>query len=219
MNAQVYRHKIRRITDAMLVRGLTLAVQEGIGDLRRLYSYEPTQEYCKFFLSYDDDTLMREVMTKSNGSAKEILGRLCRRHLLKEVFRQKVDTDSFPDVLKLRKLEKLGDPRVSQIENEIAKKIGVPPELVVFDKQSLINPTFKYPERKINAETIIVLMQDGSRRRFSDVSTVFANTVVGPRDEYLYVYAPLDGLSRDERNRKFSELHTTIYEIIDRQLA
>lgn len=35
MNAQVYRHRVRRITDAMLVRGLTLAVQEGIGDLKR----------------------------------------------------------------------------------------------------------------------------------------------------------------------------------------
>jgi HD superfamily phosphohydrolase len=219
MHAQVYHHKIRRITDAMLVRGLTLAVQEEIPELLRLFSYVNTKEYCKFFLTFDDEKLMRLVIENSSGSAKAIFERLYERHLFKEIFRVKINLENFKDVLNLRRLDKLNEDGTMNIEREIAKRIGISPDCVVLDKQSLTNPTFKFPKREINPETILVTMQDKTRLPFSDVSSVFANPSVSPRDEFLYVYAPIDSCSRSERNKKISDLSQPIREIIDRHLS
>lgn len=181
MYAQVYHHKIRRITDAMLVRGLTLAVLEGIPPLQSLFCYANTKEYCKFFLTFDDEKLMRLVIEESAGSAKPIFERLYERHLFKEAFRVKIDAENFRDVLKLRRLDKLSEQSTVAIEQEIAKMIGISPDFVILDKQSLTNPTFKFPKREINPETILVTMQDKTRRPFSDVSSVFANPAVAPQ--------------------------------------
>ncbi len=220
MNAQVYRHKIRRITDAMLVRGLMLAVEEGIRDLRRLYTYQATKEYCRFFLTFDDDTLMGKILEESKSMARDIFLRLRQRNLIKEIFRKKIDTLNFSDALKMKKLKDLGQPQAKAIETEIAELMGARSELLVLDKQSLTNPTFKYPEREIDPETILVLMdnEDKTKRIFSEVSNIFANPAVGPRDEFLYVYAPLDELSHDERKRRIAKLRDPISKIIDRHL-
>lgn len=219
MNAQVYRHRIRRITDSMLVRGLSLAIQEGLSELKQLYRYEKSCEYCKFFLRFDDDNLMRVIREKSKGNAKVMFDRLYSRCLFKEVFRRKVDTSSFPDTVKLRALEKMNEEKTRQIEVALAEKLGLDADFVILDKQSLTNPTFKYPEREIRPDTIMVQMRDNTRRAFNEVSGVFQNPVIGPRDQYLYVYAPLDGMSRQDRERRIGEQDRQIYGIIDEHLA
>ena len=219
MNAQVYRHRIRRITDSMLVRGLSLAIQEGLPELKQLYRYEQSSGYCKFFLRFDDDTLMRVIRENSKGNAKEMFDRLYSRCLFKEVFGRKVDTSSFPDTVKLRALEKMNEEKTRQIEVALAEKLGLDADFVILDKQSLTNPTFRYPEREIRPDTIMVQMRDNTRRAFNEVSGVFQNPVIGPSDQYLYVYAPLDSLSRQDRERRIGEQDGQIYGIIDKHLA
>jgi uncharacterized protein len=51
MTTQVYRHKIRLVTDAMIVRGIELGIEkDGIGWLTNLYSYKASGEYLENYL-------------------------------------------------------------------------------------------------------------------------------------------------------------------------
>lgn len=45
MTTQVYFHRIRGITDSMIIRGTELAVEEGLDEIKRLYTYNESDEF------------------------------------------------------------------------------------------------------------------------------------------------------------------------------
>jgi hypothetical protein len=49
MKMQVYYHSIRRIADAMLIRGINLAIEDGAEEIRELFS----TRLCPFLLNFD----------------------------------------------------------------------------------------------------------------------------------------------------------------------
>ena len=62
--------------------------------------------------------------------------------------------------------------------------------------------------------TFLVLYDEGQRKTFQDVSTVFANPSIGREEEYLSVYAPLDDLSRKQREEKKNRYMPKIRDIV-----
>jgi hypothetical protein len=150
-------------------------------------------------------------MEKGKAGSKGYFGRLLARELLKETFRMKIDAENIPDSVHLDKIQNLNQEQCLRIEKEIAKmmnsdlKSKIPENLVIVDKQSMSNPTFKFPVVQIRADTIMVETGEGqrkTRKTFQDVSNIFANPTVSPKEEYLSVYAPLDHLSRKQREKK-----------------
>lgn len=90
MTTQVYRHRVRLITDQMFLRGISLGVEcDGIESLRQLYSFDGSQEFIDRYTSWGDDALLDAF------SADEFQGKYChslfrrlrRRRLLKLVFK------------------------------------------------------------------------------------------------------------------------------------
>lgn len=81
MTTQVYRHKIRLVTDAMIKRGIELGIEKDDLDfLRKLYEYEDSDKYLDYYLSYSDENLVFELINeKTYGYAKEIFNRLITR--------------------------------------------------------------------------------------------------------------------------------------------
>ena len=47
MSHQVYAHRIRVITDYMIVRGLELAIEDGLTEIKDLYEYDGSPEFCQ----------------------------------------------------------------------------------------------------------------------------------------------------------------------------
>ena len=92
MTTQVYRHKVRSVSDAMIIRGLELGIEkDGIDFLNRLYRYEDTENYIDNYLNYWDDRVINElVFSDKNGDAKDIFTRLHQRRLFKRVFSEKL---------------------------------------------------------------------------------------------------------------------------------
>jgi uncharacterized protein len=66
MNTQVYRHRVRQITDAMIVKGIQLGIEmDGHQWLKELYKYEDNEEYRKYYLSWNDEKLVLKMIEDS----------------------------------------------------------------------------------------------------------------------------------------------------------
>ena len=53
MTTQVYRHKIRAISDAMIIRGIESGIEKDeIGLLRKIYTYQETDNYIENYIKW-----------------------------------------------------------------------------------------------------------------------------------------------------------------------
>jgi len=63
MTMQVYRHKIRTITDAMIIRAVELGIEhDEIPVLKKLYCYEESDEYFDNYINFWDEKLIYDIL-------------------------------------------------------------------------------------------------------------------------------------------------------------
>ncbi|MBL7117931.1 MAG: HD domain-containing protein [Candidatus Syntrophoarchaeum sp.] len=223
MNTQVYQHRIRRITDAMLIRGIEYAIEE-IEDIRSLYTFQDTDDLDDFlekYVKYDDAKLIDAILSNGNGTSFEYFDRIKKRKLLKEVLAVEIDPDNFPDSILLKNIMNMSEERRA-IEDAAAtlfstSKGEIDSKLVIVDKQTTDNPTFKSPRVKIDTEIIMVEMLDGLRKdrirkAFPESSAIFSNPAVGEKDT-LYIYLPLDGI--EDRTKIIGKNKNALLKIIE----
>src|SRR5208283_5358493 len=93
LTAQVYSHRVRLITDQMVVRAIALGIDDdGLEELRRLYSYDGSEQFVNNYMDWDDARFML-VFGNARLDGKycyELVNRLRRRRLLKQVFESRV---------------------------------------------------------------------------------------------------------------------------------
>ncbi len=219
MNVQVYQHRIRRITDAMLVRGVEFALEERIEDVENVYKFNNDSDYLSNFIRYDDTTLAHAIVSKSNGWAKKYFRNIINRKLFKEIFNIEINEGNFDDGILLMNARNPSDDQMEQICGRVAEILKVPRELVILDRKSTSNPTFKDYRVKIAVEDIMVKTRLGKRKPFAYVSEIFSNPSVDPEKEMLYIYAPLDSMAiRKERQDFIRDNRENIMEIIKEEL-
>jgi uncharacterized protein len=220
MNAQVYRHRIRRITDAMLVRGIELAYQEGLTELKEIFEVRDSDEFVQNYTKYNDDVLTRIILTKSKGPANEYFRRIVDRSLMKEVFSVNIDISVFSDPVVITNISNLTNDQTDTIAKEASKLYStkdneIPEKMIIIDKQTISNPTFKSPGVKIDSDTIMVQTKQG-RGSFPQVSDIFRNAGVDPKKNLLSIYLPLDWIvQQKDRLAYVSERKSHMKEIIE----
>ena len=90
---QVYRHRVRLITDQMLIRAINIGIDsDNIEELHKLYTYQPNQKYIEEYLGWDD---LRLMVTYTDNRFKgkgchELLSRLNSRNLLKRIYQKQL---------------------------------------------------------------------------------------------------------------------------------
>src|ERR1017187_5146119 len=87
LTAQVYSHRVRLITDQMVVRAVALGIEEdGIDELKALYSYDGSETFVRNYAQWDDARFMLtfgELRFKGKY-CHELVNRLRRRRLRSE---------------------------------------------------------------------------------------------------------------------------------------
>ncbi len=89
LTAQVYSHRVRLITDQMIVRAIKLGIEEdGIEELGRLYRYDGSEAFARNYVEWDDSKFLLRFGDSAleGGYCHEIVNRLKTRRLLKQVF-------------------------------------------------------------------------------------------------------------------------------------
>jgi HD superfamily phosphohydrolase len=217
MTMQVYRHKGRCVTDAMIIRGLKLGIEKDeIDFLIELFNYKNTPEYIYNYLKYWDDRILYELaFSRTSGYAHEIFHRLYKRNLFKTVFEERLKnlnlSDKFRDVI-INITEKANKNKRSRIE----KEISLLPNINCCAENVILNSFTVKSVKEMSSDNegdIIVISREGNKRCFKEESTVFASIDESMKDIKVEVYATLDNPSLSEKKKQ--DLRASIRQILE----
>jgi hypothetical protein len=235
LTTNVYRHRVRLITDQMIVRAIILGIEkDNIKKLEQLYQFDNTPAFAMAYRDWDDQRFMHEFGPRSKArkgaKCKELLTRLSERRLLKRVFSAKPDDfspeakDALLGVLKRDDDAQKQDEkhkRRRQIESAVAELLStrteqrIDPDLVIyhaFDIKSV-------KEMSRNDERSVLVSRAPQPRPFEEESALFRSIEEGYKDEFVEVYAPVEWDGPVARDRLCTELRGEIIAAIEYSLA
>ena len=216
LTTNVYRHKVRLITDQMIIRAIALGVeQDKIKGLQRLYAFDGSDDFVTNYMEWDDARFMQEFCLNgpSKSKCKEMLERLRERRLLKRVFSER-PLRFTPEVRDI--LMDLSPEKRSVIEQGIAEALGRVAESPV-DPASVILHIFdirSVKEMSRNDEGEILVIEDPPER-FSEASTLFNSINERYSEESVDVYAPVDWKTETDKHKTRRDARDPIMEVIE----
>jgi HD superfamily phosphohydrolase len=244
LTMNVYRHKVRIITDQMLVRAVVLGIEEdGIDRLRSVYAYQPSDRFFEGYTQWTDARLLASFDDEAQPGTLcgELIRRLQERRLLKRVFRTKIEDLRKPAVGQI--LLAIGsreqDTLRKDIERSVAALIGkhfktdVDPRLVIVHGYKVLS--VRTTARNEEAEILVASQEPAGLRRpsktgakgkarprsrpgapatFEGVSTLFGSINEKYNDAYVEVYAPVSWETPTDRTRAEQALWEPIREVL-----
>ena len=212
LTTQVYRHKVRLITDNMLIRGISLGIlQDRHKVLHELYVYNPeSEDFLAKYLTWDDRRLIQEMLHSDYDDtyAGDMFRRLHKRELFKRIFSMRISDVSVSMEVSTLLPEKFDSIRV-ELEAAIADRLSS--ELDQLGHSTTIDPNhvilhqFRIEnvrtQSRNSERTIMVLQKDQSPVTFEEQSTLFSSINESLSDEWLECYAPLP-LPLEERKKR-----------------
>jgi len=207
MTTQVYRHRIRLITDCMIERAICLGIEEdNIGWLRSLYSYNGTAEFIEEYLRWNDERLINSLLIEKGTAAKEMFDRIRERRLYKCIF--DVDQNDFPDP-NTRNFVFAGSREFYKpLEDQIAKTFGFKPQHVI-----AYGITFNSATK---TESQVPVLHKSKTTMFDDESALFRSVDQKIREQHFHIYAPVEYRGDEKQKRKkYREFKEAILKMID----
>lgn len=224
MTTQVYSHKIRNVTDAMIVRGIELGIEkDGIEFLNKIYRYKDNEEYLDNYIQYYDDRVINEIIySDKKGYAYKFFKKLQERNLLKRIFSENLRSEELKGVLTEEIKDKIIDINSKEnahMKNEIEKRISeikllkCEPEYVILNcvKIKLVKGLSKNSDSE---GKIVLINQRGKRVHFEEKSDIFRSIDLSMKDIRLEVYAPIEYTDAGDKKEKIESIRVDILNIL-----
>lgn len=225
MTTMVYRHKVRLITDQMIVRAIELGIErDGLQDLRQLYGYDGSADFVRNYLGWDDARFMLALAGSeaAGGLCNSLLRMLRERRLLKRVFSMPVKEfdSSHRDAI-----AGIGKPDRATVRREIESAIAECLESEfgsAVTREFVILHSYQVKSARESARNdeagILVHRPGGASIELDDESTLFASIDQRFSDQYTEVYAPVQWRDHAERDRRLAKLAEPIRHVIEKAL-
>ena len=205
MTTQVYRHKIRLITDQMIARAIDLGIEEDkLHWLLKLYSYDGSEEYIREYVAWFDDRLVLEILKGADGYAKDLFIRLRDRRLFKCIL--DADSNDFPEPQVRQFVFNDSKDFHKPLEKEIADKFG-------FDKNHVIAYMIRF-EPATRTESEIPVIYPTKATLFHDESTLFKSVDQKIREQRFQIYAPVAYKDEKDKKKRLREFKAEILSMI-----
>ncbi len=203
---QVYRHRVRLITDQMLIRAINRGIDhDHIEELQKLYTYKPdNSEYLNEYLSWDDSKFM-VVLTDNHFKGKEchtLLTCLKNRNLLKRIYQKPIKelSETCRD-----SLFGISQPMNKEMRSELESHLWEPIRSVVSQNEGVTcfsdNPAFlivnaysikSAREMSRNDEASITVDRGfKAPSTFEEESTLFNSINEKLNQAFIEIYAPI----------------------------
>ena len=213
MTQQVYSHRVKSISQAMIVRGVELAIQGGNMGLEQLYRYNQSSEFIENYIEYHDERLIDILKACPQEKARNIFDRLYRRKLFKMIGELPLkDLDSAPAK---RRLLQMRDEQKLNWEKRIAEHLKIDSDCVIVNKLQIRNPNYGSRSYNLNPEAIMIF--DEKRSNLRSLNSYKTELILArqPADEAdlesVQVYASPDGWSNQQVE---SQLQEKVQEIL-----
>ncbi|MHA2010598.1 MAG: HD domain-containing protein [Candidatus Hodarchaeales archaeon] len=220
MTIQVYRHRIRSITDAMIIRAIELAIENNDKNLSYLYRYKNDKEYLNNYLAWWDEKIIGYILENGCPKSKDVFNRLFNRHLFKRIHRKRINAKSIPNSELRNKYSTLNDIERKDLENEISKidELKVDPDYVILSIDSIKNPTYKRPSNEINEDEILVWKNSGNPEILKEIDdSIMKLTDTEYKQEYIEVFTPIKNwhnLSTKKKEAMYKKIDEKVSKIL-----
>lgn len=198
MLTQVYSHRIRLITDAMIVRGIELAAEDD-DNIRKLFAYDESENFLEQWKDLDDNKLFLFIENSKSERARRLFSRLKRR----ELYKCGLSIDLIKDVENFfirDKLSKLEGNKKKDAEKHISELLeNVRPWEVIINVRSFSKPTIKGSKIQIDPDTILILDENGRLEHLSNRTEVI--DARSEKRQYLDIYFPVPIPDREKRKQ------------------
>ncbi len=199
MTTQVYRHRIRLITDKMIWRAIDLGIEvDKIEWLKSLYTYDSTPAFLEEYKSWNDDRFTTKILEERDTTyAYSIFRRLVERRLLKCIF--DVSPKDFRDSNSVMRIfaEDEDEELHRKLETAIAARWDFDKNLVICNRI-----TFK---SAMHTESEVLVIQVGKEPSFfKEESILFSAVDQAIHEQRFQIYAPV--LYSDERDKKHKKV-------------
>ena len=216
MTQQVYWHRVSLISNEMIVRGITLAIDSRNRQMTKLYKYpkknrrdsnenyeKKQKDFVQNYLDYHDEKVIGLLMNCKQEKAREIFNQLYNRELFKMIteIRFKDERDGMVHE-GLR--EMAADPiRKGECEQEIAEHLGIDADYVIIKKPPIRDLNYVSQTEAPNPEAIMIFDE---KQQVLEFLTEYAGELFFVRPatkasslETVQVYAPVDVFEKQAR--------------------
>jgi HD superfamily phosphohydrolase len=216
MTTQVYRHKVRAITDAMIIRGIELSFPK-CKEMNKLYTYKNDKSYLDNYIEWWDERIIEHLLVHGTIQSKELFGRLFKRNLFKRIHRCGIKQNKLENIQLRNKFLQLPDTERVKFEKEISKldQLKCDPNYIILDIISIKNPTYRLPSSRISEDEIQFQMDNGMVKYIYEIEDSIMNLKnTEDKQQYIEVYAPCNRwrlLYDDEKDKLSDEVGKILY--------
>ena len=206
MTQQVYHHRVRSISDAMIVRGIELAIREENQELKRLYQYDKTSEFIENYMEYHDERLIDILKRCDEEKACNIFKRLYERRLFKMI--GELSLKSIKNPIDNRRLHQADGKQKRKWEERIAEDLEIDPDDVIVNKLHIRNPNYGSQSYNLDPEAIIIFDEKQREpRSLSDYEIILASLSYDTTDLVtIQVYVPPESWNRQQEELQLQDI-------------
>lgn len=222
LTTNVYRHRVRLITDQMIIRALTLGIEDDhLADLRDIFTFDNSPTFFDRYATMDDDAILLRFADadKQKTLCGSMLVCLQARQLHKQVYSERLRDFGEAKVNNL--LLDVNKPSCDALRKKLEKAVAdvlreqrcgtIDPRLVIvhgFDIKSVRTSSR-------NDEGSIMVAHSQKPKSFEDESPLFSSINERYAEGCVEVYAPVSWPTRSDRQRIKASLHQPIREAIE----
>ena len=218
MTQQVYWHRVSLISNEMIIRGITLAIEGGNAEMGALYRYDENNKeaFVQRYLDYHDEKVVDLLKSCTQEKACDIFNRLYNRKLFKRAAELRLKGENRRTQRRLiGMVDERSRERQSKKEQEIAEHLNIDADYVIIKPLQIRNPNYGSRSYILNPEAITIFDERQSEpRSMSDYTSelFFARPATNDETslESVQVYAPLDGAKK----QNLLELEVEIQDIL-----
>ena len=192
MTQQVYSHRIRVITDYMIVRGLMLAIEDGLDEIEKLYSYDGSGDFCSNYIRYSDERIFDVILKSDSGRSRKIFDHLHSRRLYKQILGLRLTPVYVPDAVIRSHLIGLKQKDKRNLEIELSDLLGCQAWEVIVEVKNVKNPAYQAPG-VLEPEAVLIVDRHGGSKSMKDYEELVSGEF--PSFNTLYVIAPDHGIT------------------------
>ena len=204
ISTQVYTHKVRLISDQMLLRAIRLGIEtDDIRELKDIFVYNGSSEFIENYIKWNDHNFISffscDKFTKTN--CEKLLRALLNRQLFKRIFHTNLNIPEI-EVSAKKELRSINEAKKvahrSSIEQNIYEALKEEANIELradFDDPHFIilncYQTKDLREQAGDTEGEIVVESSDGPRTFNDISQLFQSMRTGFNETFIDVYAPI----------------------------
>lgn len=200
MTQQVYWHRVSLISNEMIIRGITLAIEGGNREMGALYRYNENDKaaFVQKYLDYHDEKVVDLLKSCAQEKACDIFNRLYSRNLFKMVAELRLKGENRRTQRRLIGMaDEHSRERKSEKEKEIAAHLNIDADYVIIKPLQIRNPNYGSRSYILDPEAITIFDEKQSESRsMSDYTSELFFARPATNDEASFqtvqVYAPLD---------------------------